>query len=226
MASEFGKPRRDMPENPPAGFWEELRRRKVIRVAVVYAVIAWAAVEAASVLFPSLLLPEWSLRLLVVMALIGFPVAVGLAWAFEVRPERSPEATWLIGLGLACIPLGVIEASGLRLVTPGLARELTFEWQALDLVFAGSTAALYGFGIVMAGEAAKPLRAPWLYGLAAGGEAGVARALEILRSEIERDMALLGCARLSDIGPQHIRPPPGYRQQPRTTEKESVQWHE
>jgi hypothetical protein len=92
MASEFGKPRRDMPENPPAGFWEELRRRKVIRVAVVYAVIAWAAVEAASVLFPSLLLPEWSLRLLVVMALIGFPVAVGLAWAFEVRPERSPEA--------------------------------------------------------------------------------------------------------------------------------------
>jgi tetratricopeptide (TPR) repeat protein len=70
-------------------FWQELRRRKVIRVAVVYTVAAWAAVEAASVVFPTLLLPDWSLRLLVVLALIGFPVAVALAWAFEVRPEES-----------------------------------------------------------------------------------------------------------------------------------------
>lgn len=70
-------------------FWQELRRRKVIRVAVVYTVVAWATIEAASVVFPSLLLPDWSLRMLVIMALLGFPVAVGLAWAFEIKPENS-----------------------------------------------------------------------------------------------------------------------------------------
>lgn len=76
-----------MSANPIAKFWGELRRRKVIRVAVVYAIAAWAAVEVASVVFPSLLLPEWSPRLVVALALIGFPVAVGLAWAFQVTPE-------------------------------------------------------------------------------------------------------------------------------------------
>ena len=70
-------------------FWSELKRRKVVRVAVVYAVAAWAAVEVASVVFPTLLLPDWTLRLLVILALLGFPIALGLAWAFEVRPEKA-----------------------------------------------------------------------------------------------------------------------------------------
>ena len=74
-----------------SNFWHELLRRKVIRVGVVYTVAAWAAVEAASVVFPSLLLPDWTLRLVVALALIGFPVSLGLAWAFEVKPERVPE---------------------------------------------------------------------------------------------------------------------------------------
>jgi tetratricopeptide (TPR) repeat protein len=77
-----------MPDNAIQRFWQELYRRKVIRVAVVYAVVAWAMIEAASVVFPSLLLPDWSLRMLVIMALLGFPVAVGLAWAFEIKPEN------------------------------------------------------------------------------------------------------------------------------------------
>lgn len=46
---------------------------------------------------------------------------------------------------------------------------------------------------------------PYLYGLAAGGQAGVERSLELLKSEVERDMTLLGCNKLSDIGPQHLR---------------------
>jgi tetratricopeptide (TPR) repeat protein len=71
-------------------FWSELHRRKVIRVAVVYAVVAWATVEAASVIFPALLLPEWTERLVVALALLGFPLALALAWAFEVRPEGPP----------------------------------------------------------------------------------------------------------------------------------------
>lgn len=65
-------------------FWQELKRRKVIRVAVVYIIGAWVAVEAASVLFPALLLPDWTTRLVVALALIGFPVTVVLAWAFDV----------------------------------------------------------------------------------------------------------------------------------------------
>ncbi len=47
---------------------------------------------------------------------------------------------------------------------------------------------------------------PYLYGLAAGGEAGVRRALELMRAEIERDMALLGCRAISEIGRRHVRP--------------------
>jgi hypothetical protein len=73
-------------------FWQELKRRKVIRVGIVYLIGAWAAVEAASVLFPALLLPEWTTRLVVALALIGFPVTVVLAWAFDVT-ERGVQKT-------------------------------------------------------------------------------------------------------------------------------------
>lgn len=79
-----------MADNRLIELWNELRRRKVIRVAVVYVVSAWIAVEAASVIFPALLFPEWTSRMVVALALIGFPVAVGLAWAFEIRPEGTP----------------------------------------------------------------------------------------------------------------------------------------
>ncbi|MGD8385421.1 MAG: alpha-hydroxy acid oxidase, partial [Lysobacterales bacterium] len=47
---------------------------------------------------------------------------------------------------------------------------------------------------------------PYLYGLAAGGEAGVRRALELMRAEIERDMALLGCRAVSEVGRRHVSP--------------------
>ena len=68
-------------------FWSELRRRKVVRAVVVYIVVAWIVVEAASVIFPTLLLPDWSERLVLALAIIGFPLAVVLAWALELSPE-------------------------------------------------------------------------------------------------------------------------------------------
>ncbi|NOR18747.1 MAG: hypothetical protein GQ538_01495 [Xanthomonadales bacterium] len=68
-------------------FYSELKRRKVIRVAVVYAVVAWLIVEVASVLFPGLLLPEWSVRLVIGLAIIGFPIALVMAWAVELTPD-------------------------------------------------------------------------------------------------------------------------------------------
>jgi adenylate cyclase len=79
-------------------FWQELKRRKVIRVAVAYALVAWIVVEVASVLLPTLLLPEWSVRLVTVLAMLGFPIALVLAWVFELTPqgaqlERSADET-------------------------------------------------------------------------------------------------------------------------------------
>jgi len=92
----IGEPNREqqgaMADLPIKSFWGDLRRRKVVRVAVVYAIAAWVAVEVSSVMFPSLLLPDWTTRLVVALVLIGFPVALGLAWAFQVTPEGvKPE---------------------------------------------------------------------------------------------------------------------------------------
>lgn len=74
-----------------SGFYQELKRRKVVRVGVAYAVVAWVLVEVGSVLFPALLLPDWSVRLLIAFVIAGFPVAILLAWAVELTPE-GPRA--------------------------------------------------------------------------------------------------------------------------------------
>jgi adenylate cyclase len=56
---------------------------------VAYAVVAWIVVEVASVVLPTLLLPEWSVRLVTVLALLGFPIALVLAWVFELTPDGA-----------------------------------------------------------------------------------------------------------------------------------------
>lgn len=71
-------------------FYQELKRRKVIRVAITYIVVAWILVEVASVMFPGLLLPEWSVRLVIALVVVGFPIALVLAWAFELKPDGGP----------------------------------------------------------------------------------------------------------------------------------------
>jgi adenylate cyclase len=68
-------------------FWSELRRRKVVRAAVVYVIVAWIVVEVSSVILPALLLPDWTARLVLALAILGFPLALVLAWAFELSPE-------------------------------------------------------------------------------------------------------------------------------------------
>lgn len=73
--------------NPIVKFWKELHRRKVIRVAIAYTVVSWVAIEVSSVIFPALLLPEWSGRLVIALAVLGFPVALIMAWVFELSPE-------------------------------------------------------------------------------------------------------------------------------------------
>jgi TolB-like protein/predicted Zn-dependent protease len=69
------------------GFFEELQRRKVYRVAAAYIVAAGFLIQMASAAFPAWELPNWSLRLVVVLLLIGFPIAVILAWAYDITPQ-------------------------------------------------------------------------------------------------------------------------------------------
>jgi hypothetical protein len=65
----------------------ELKRRNVFRVGVAYAIVAWLLIEVASVVLPALHLPDWALTLLVVLIVAGFPLALIVAWAFELTPE-------------------------------------------------------------------------------------------------------------------------------------------
>ena len=70
-----------------ASLWAEIKRRNVVRVAVAYAVVAWILIEVSSTTFPMLKLPEWAATFVTVLLMIGFPVAVIFAWAFELTPE-------------------------------------------------------------------------------------------------------------------------------------------
>src|SRR5438067_12177176 len=77
-----------------ATFLTELKRRKVYRVAVAYAIVAWLLIQAASILFPTFEAPPWVMKVFVTAVILGFPVALILAWAFELTPEglrRSEE---------------------------------------------------------------------------------------------------------------------------------------
>jgi TolB-like protein len=72
----------------------ELKRREVLRAAAVYAVTAWVAVQVATDVFPSLQLPSWTTTLVVVTAIVGFPIVIVAAWVYEVTPQgiqRTPD---------------------------------------------------------------------------------------------------------------------------------------
>jgi len=78
------------------GFFEEVRRRKVYRVAAGYVIAAGGIIQLASAAFPAWELPSWTLRVLIVSLLMGFPVALMLAWAFDITPDGiqvTPDGT-------------------------------------------------------------------------------------------------------------------------------------
>jgi len=68
-------------------FFAELKRRNVYKVALAYAVVAWLLMQIASQIFPFFDIPSWGVRLVVLLLIIGFPIALILAWAFELTPE-------------------------------------------------------------------------------------------------------------------------------------------
>ncbi|MFN2541499.1 MAG: tetratricopeptide repeat protein [Chthoniobacterales bacterium] len=65
----------------------ELKRRNVYKVAVAYAIVAWLLIQIATQLFPFFEIPNWAVRLVVLLIIIGFPIALVIAWAFELTPE-------------------------------------------------------------------------------------------------------------------------------------------
>src|SRR5438552_18629480 len=70
-----------------SGFFEEVQRRKVYRVAAAYIIAAVFIIQIGSAVFPAWELPNWAFRLVVVLLLIGFPIALILAWAYVVTPQ-------------------------------------------------------------------------------------------------------------------------------------------
>src|SRR5436190_18924877 len=70
-----------------SGFFEEVKRRKVYRVAAAYVIAAGGIIQLASAAFPAWDLPSWALRLVILLLLIGFPISLILAWALEVTPQ-------------------------------------------------------------------------------------------------------------------------------------------
>ncbi len=71
----------------------ELKRRNVFRVGVAYAIVAWLLVEVASVVFPTFGAPEWVMKVVTFLVILGFPLALILAWAFELTPEGIKRET-------------------------------------------------------------------------------------------------------------------------------------
>jgi adenylate cyclase len=111
-------------------FFAELKRRNVYKVAIAYAVVAWLLMQVATQVFPFLEIPNWAIRLVIMLLALGFPIALIIAWAFEATPEgikrteaadaagqRSRRGAWvyvvLIGavLSIALFFLGRYAAS-------------------------------------------------------------------------------------------------------------------
>src|SRR5213594_2330533 len=80
-------------------FFAELKRRNVYKVAVAYAIVGWLLVQVATQVFPFFEIPNWAVRLIVLAVVIGFPIALVIAWAFEATPEgiKHTEAADAVG---------------------------------------------------------------------------------------------------------------------------------
>ncbi len=113
----------------PGKFFSELKRRDVYKAAVAYAVFAWLLIQVATQVFPFFEIPNWAVQLVVLFLILGFPVAMALAWAFELTPEGLKR-----------------EDSANRRVSRKVGRKLT----ALLVLFAALAASLMVFRFVRA----------------------------------------------------------------------------
>lgn len=106
------------------GFWKELRERKVVRVAIIYAITGWVLAQVAGLALPTFEAPDWVLKTLIFILLLGFPLSLILAWALELTPDgvrisepatgqkRLYTISGLIAAGMAIWFLGYAMAPG------------------------------------------------------------------------------------------------------------------
>jgi TolB-like protein/Tfp pilus assembly protein PilF len=103
-----------------SSLWGELKRRNVVRVAIAFAVVSWLILQLTDVLMPILALPEWVGKLVLLLLLISFPIAIFFAWAYELTPEgvklekhvdRSASITTKTGRKLDFVIIGVLVAA-------------------------------------------------------------------------------------------------------------------
>ncbi len=73
-------------------FFSELKRRNVYKVAVAYAVASWLLIQIATQVFPFFEIPNWAVRLVVLLSIAGFPVALVFSWAFEITRSVATPA--------------------------------------------------------------------------------------------------------------------------------------
>ena len=96
-------------------FFAELKRRNVYKVAIAYGVVAWVFVQVATQVFPFFEIPNWGIRLVVLIIAIGFPISLFIAWAFELTPEgikstEDADATAKQSRGRAWIYIAIVGA--------------------------------------------------------------------------------------------------------------------
>ena len=100
-----------------ASVWGELKRRNVVRVAIAYAIVSWLLLQVADVILDNIEAPTWVFQATLLLLIIGFPVAIIFAWAFELTPEglkkekdvgRSESVTHLTGRKLDFVIIGVL----------------------------------------------------------------------------------------------------------------------
>ena len=124
-------------------FFAELKRRRVFRVMAVYGVVAFGVLQAADIAFPRLGMPEWTITLVLLLSLLGFPIAIVLAWAFEQTPEglkRTPDAEDAEISAIASAPAAQRWPVGVAAAV-GTALFLVSAWWMFDGPNAGSTVA-------------------------------------------------------------------------------------
>jgi TolB-like protein/Flp pilus assembly protein TadD len=101
----------------PKKFFAELRRRNVYRAGVIYTMSSWLLIQVATQVFPFFAIPNWVIRSIIVVLVTGFPVALALAWAFELTPEgivktedvpREKSIRWETGRKLDFVIIGIL----------------------------------------------------------------------------------------------------------------------
>ncbi len=90
--------------------FDELKRRRVFKVAAAYVVVGWLAVQAASIGFPAFDAPPWAMRVFILVVALGFPLALVLAWAFDVTPEGVKLEAAAVGNKRVYAAAGILAA--------------------------------------------------------------------------------------------------------------------